>query len=73
MGFESMNRIQLELEIDHKVKTLQQEFRAAKRITRHSLRLLASRLLSHGSRLLAELAASLEVTGNEEQATGTAS
>ena len=73
MGFESMNRIQLELEIDDKVKALRHEFRAANRFRGRPLRSLASRLLSHGSRLLAELAASLEVTGNEEQATGTAS
>ncbi len=73
MGFESMNRIQLELEIDDKVKALRHEFRAVKRFRGHPLRSLASRLLRLGSRLLAELAASLEVTGNEEQATGTAS
>ena len=73
MGFESINRIRLELEIDDKVKTLRQEFRAANRSTRRPLRSQVSRLLSHGSRFLADLAARLEVTGNEEQATGAAS
>ncbi len=73
MGFESMNRIRLELEIDEKVETLRHELRAANHSTGRRLRSLASRLLSHGSRLLAELAARLEVTGNEEQATGAAS